>query len=48
MTKTMLVMLCIAVFIVGVIVGGILMAICAVSGEADERMEQLRRERRDE
>ena len=48
MTTTEIVMLCIAAFIVGVIVGGVLIAMCAASGEADAHMEQLHRERRDE
>lgn len=48
MTTTVWIMLCIAAFIVGVIVGGVLIAVCAASGEADEHMEQLHRERRDE
>ena len=40
MTTTEIVMLCIAAFIVGVIVGGVLIALCAASGAADAEIKR--------
>lgn len=48
MSTTHVILLCIAAFVLGVAVGGILAAVCAAASIADAEIERQHRERRDE